>query len=443
MIDLVFKILSLVIIAVSFLLFLANKKKYYKFLFVTLLLFPKVNLIGVTGSNTGIRCDDFLILSFFLLSIGDIIVSLKRSSNLTTLHTIMVIWVVMGLFSTLIGMVSGTVSSPIIGILTSLRKYEYFVAFFIGYFYFLNYSQKDFIKTVKVSSVILLVICLLQYVRVIGGFIGGTYQDEVGFPIGVFNGAYEYACFMCLMFAVMFYDAFKRSSLSFLYCLIILAQIVLSQSRSGLLLSVAVILLMSFAYSKIVFVSLIVMGSMAIFIIANVTTAFERFLTIDILQMVNTMFERFEAGDYYSALKELPTESMFPYVTSDLSFYVRTTKWGAALNGFSMNPLFGYGPGQLSVLDGSYIKILCEGGIVSFIIFLFMIYELSRNYTISKTPVLKWMLFAIICFGLFIDIFDSSKIMECMWMVTGLSFAVQKQEIRVKESNVLALQESI
>lgn len=419
----IFKVLSIVVILISLVLFFVDKKRYYKFTLLALLLFPKVNLVNVGGSTTGIRYDDFLLFAFLVLSIGEIIFELRRNHSLRVIHALVVCWVVFGLVSTFYGILQSTVSSPLVSILTSLRKYEYFVALFVGYFYFKKYDQKDFIISLRISSLILLVLCGLQLTGIFGGWISGEYVKELGYPIGVFNGAYEYACVNCIFLAIFLYDAFKRSKISYIFCLVALGQIVLSQSRSGILLAAILVMLMAFKYSKIIFVGAAIFGVVVLVALKNSTTLLDRFATIDIRKMMLVLKDRVARGDYFAALRELPTESNFPFIKTDLSFYVRTTKWGAALDGFQMNPIFGYGPGQLSVLDGSYVKILCEGGLASAFVFIAILAYLFRTFRLTKASACKWVLFVVMCFALFIDIFDSSKNMQLLWMIAGSSFA--------------------
>lgn len=436
--ETLFKVLSIVLLAVALVLFFANRKAFYKFALVSLLLYPKVNLINVSGSTTGIRYDDLLILMSFILLLPSIISALRKSPKLSFIHGLIIIWVIFGFISTVVGVSRGTVSSPLIGVLTSIRKYEYFVAIFIGYFYFTKYNVKDFLKTIKISTVVLLFICLLQKVHVFGGFINGQYVSTVGYPIGVFNGPYECACFMCIFLIIIFYNAIKGDKSSYLYSLIALTQILLTQSRTGLLLSIFIVLIMSLLYAKKLFFAAIIIAPIVIVILINTTSILERFLTIDYGEMIETYSQNIAHGDYLSALKELPNESMFPNVTVDLSFYVRTTKWGAAINGFTMNPLFGYGPGQLAVLDGSYVKVLCEGGLLSFIIFIVFIATMFKQFARVNSKISIWILIAILCFGLFIDIFDSSKIMEMFWMFAGSAYATKTIKVKVDEK-VLSL----
>lgn len=431
--DIVFKILSLLVIVISIVLFIVDRKKFYKFNFVMLLLFPKVNLLSVGGSTTGIRYDDFLILLFLILSFADICEALRNSHKLAVLHAVVIMWAVFGLMSTVIGYLIGTVNSPIVSVLTSVRKYEYFICIFVGYFYFKSYGRKNLLLTIKISSLILMVLCVLQFFGFVGGFVAGTYNAELGFPIGVFNGAYEYACISCVFLAIFLYDAFKRSPVSYLFCLVALLQIVLSQSRTGLMLAVVLVLLMSFRYSKSIFLLAVVLGVVAIVGLKNTTTLLDRFASIDVKRMYQVMVERFASGDYYAALEELPTEYMYPNITTDLSFYVRTTKWGAAFDGFRLNPLVGYGPGQLSVLDGSYVKILCEGGIISALIFFALLVVLFKTYKDNKCPTCMWILFVLLCFALFIDIFDSSKNMQILWLFTGFSLVSEKYKVKVND----------
>ena len=106
----------------------------------------------------------------------------------------------------------------------------------------------------------------------------------------------------------------------------------------------------------------------------------------------------------------------------------RLMKWGAALDGFRMNPLLGYGFGVTHVMDGNYIRLLGETGILGTIIW-FVFYGgmmrfvwKERNCSLIGKAVLLMML-SILLNSVMIDMFDASKPMEMMWLLVGAVLA--------------------
>lgn len=118
---------------------------------------------------------------------------------------------------------------------------------------------------------------------------------------------------------------------------------------------------------------------------------------------------------------------------SSTLFSSRSNQWLEALDGFFLEPLFGLGIGSSGhvalmsnpyhpiVTDGSYFKILVEGGIVSFIPFMLILvlsflkaYKYRRKYYIEMP-----LLFFFSCSLLGANIIDMPYIILFMWYIIG------------------------
>lgn len=114
-------------------------------------------------------------------------------------------------------------------------------------------------------------------------------------------------------------------------------------------------------------------------------------------------------------------------------FSSRIEQWLEAFDGFSQAPLFGLGIGSSGhvayvsnpqhpiVTDGSYFKVLVEGGIVSFLLFMnILINSFLKGYKYRKKYYMEFpLLLFFICSLLGANIIDMPYIIIFMWYVIG------------------------
>ncbi len=124
-------------------------------------------------------------------------------------------------------------------------------------------------------------------------------------------------------------------------------------------------------------------------------------------------------------------------LTYDLSFTTRFQgEWPHAITAFKRNVLFGSGYGSVSLaVDNSYLRMLAEVGALGFASFLAIfiiigIYLRRTLLTIESRPV-KSFIFGFIAGvvglainGLFIDVFEASKIAFTLWLLTGVAIGI-------------------
>lgn len=125
--------------------------------------------------------------------------------------------------------------------------------------------------------------------------------------------------------------------------------------------------------------------------------------------------------------------SSFSSSRTSTLFSSRTNQWMKALNGFLMAPLLGLGIGSSGhvayvsnpthplVTDGSYFKILVEGGLVSFIPFMIiLIASLFKSFKYRKKYYVEFpLLFFFACSLLGANIIDMPYIIMFMWYIIG------------------------
>lgn len=121
------------------------------------------------------------------------------------------------------------------------------------------------------------------------------------------------------------------------------------------------------------------------------------------------------------------------------SFEIRlNVEWPRALRAFWKNPLLGTGYSSIGLAtDNDFLRSLGEVGILGTAAFVLILSELLKriweNYRQQGDRFLKYfsagvlsMVLAFLLNGMFIDVFEASKIATLFWMIVGLNMAVAK-----------------
>lgn len=136
-------------------------------------------------------------------------------------------------------------------------------------------------------------------------------------------------------------------------------------------------------------------------------------------------------------------------VLCDISCAVRlVVEWPRAIAAFSFNPVFGSGPSSITeATDNDYLRWLGETGLVGTGIFIIILVAIARLIyrAAKKTAPGERLIFygfifgllALLINGLYIDVFEGSKIAYNFWLVAGLfigfsTFLLRKNEKRQK-----------
>lgn len=126
------------------------------------------------------------------------------------------------------------------------------------------------------------------------------------------------------------------------------------------------------------------------------------------------------------------------------SFSIRLNiEWPRALNAFYKNPLLGTGYSSLGIAtDNDFLRLLGEVGLLGTFSFALVLIEIAkriyRNLK-SSDKTLRFfsagvlsMMIAFLANGLFIDVFEASKVASLFWMMMGLGLAASRFEKYVK-----------
>lgn len=445
MIDIVY--LSLAFIIFLFFLFIKSDRKITDFLLLLIeiiIVIPKINLFGSSSNMTtaGIRIDDFLVLLCLIISIFLI---KKFRGNILKITWIMVIILLTCFISFFHGIITGLNTEFTYSLLSIIRKFEYFCLIFSGYAIAMKSDAK--VNQIIYKHLVYIVIFLsfvgfLQFFNLANYYVSGSEADEFfgGLSVATFNGYYEYGCFMALMF--FYFVKNKKTSINIIVCLLCITQVVLSESRVSLIaLLIGIVILFASGIKKTrtkeqiekftasMFLYLIVF-SIFIFLFSS-NNLFDRFSEIRINALLDRFVYEYNNRDFFAYAYMVKNNIRVTTVidtSGDLATNIRFFKWSAAIDGFYKYPIFGYGPGVTHVMDGNYIKILGEYGIIGLSLWVIIIYY-AYKFTKDKCSYIKWFILVIGISAIMIDTFDASKIMEFFWFIIGINIFKKNDNI--------------
>lgn len=452
--------LSLVMLGVYWLRWIIWKRKEIPLvvpILFTCFFLPKINLIQVSALSTaGIRIDDFLALVLLLVAIMD--PATYRNRVIKWGLRMLVLLSVVNLLSVVVGRLKGYDNQILLSILMVIRKFEYCSFALVGIYtarklknpYKVFYSEFTWMSVMHVIPAILQVMTKVSYA--VNGTDLGDYLH--GTAASTFNGYYEYGQYLCFACAVYICDLLSEKEkariwktkipVSLVMLPLTLVMLVLTISRTSLVIGCLLVLIaIYFPIRKTISRPRLIAGGYGgIVILAAVTVLLTGVISVNILSRFGEAF----TGDFFGKARILLSKGDFRrYVTmirtglfeynmidqwgyldyiSDWSMATRFLKWGAALDGFRYNPLLGYGTGITHVMDGNYVRLLGETGLLGtsiWLIFYFgmmrFVWKLRNNSRLGKMVLL--MMLSILLNAIMIDMFDASKPMEMLWLLVG------------------------
>jgi hypothetical protein len=399
---------------------------------VFLLFIPKINLISFGGGETaGIRLDDVLLFIIALVLLCGWMTELRfRVDSVPAFG-----FVVIAIFC-----LSNLVNSEHSNVLYSLRLVEYLVFFWAGKS--LIRAGHDFGLLVKMLIAVNGIFIFLQFGGVIGGFTAEGYKKELERPFGLSaNHPAEMGALLNLLFAPLAFDKKERSPLSFwFWCLLTAGIIFITGSRSALICHCVLTLTYIYRHAKnkagFILRSAFISGSVIALIVFVPNSLRER--SADLFspqnfdaarQLYDTLpadqkFTGFAAG---SEAEDAPEDV-------DTSLYMRGFKWTYVAKIMFTAPhtiwILGLGPGALGpALDGGWLRLLAESGIVGTFAFLMMLRRIWR---------LSWSCaMAVLVLGINMVMVDSQnayKVMAFLFLLAGTQ--VQKQLQKYAQRNM-------
>ena len=415
----------------------------------TCLFIPKITLIQVNPDHSmaGIRTDDLLALVMLIIAVTDkrtwkdrrILAGIGFLGALTAA----------GIVSVLCGRGMGYDNAVLFSVMSMIRKFEYFAFALIGVYLALH--TEDAGKTALAEFTWMfgfhIVIGLLQVAGLCNyaviGFLDFWDVSWANRAISTFNGHYEYGHFLCFGIAVYLCVFLRTKKPGWLAAVAAcFGMIWLTKSRTSLIVGMiltVLILLFSVRKTSGRGVKTAAFGAIGVFLLAGILFATGtldpgRFGAINLAEYSETMRTCAAQGDlreYAKMVRAGISEStMRPEGISDADAFARFFKWGAALDGFRQSPFFGYGTGVTEVMDGNYIKMLGENGIVGLALWLGMFgYYMRTVWSARRTVAIArsvfWMMVSVVLASVVIDMFEASKPMEMLWLAVGIVIGIE------------------
>lgn len=432
-------------------------------LFLTIAIFPKFTIISIPESHAGIRIEDILILIYTIfLFVGILKSGFSRYKKLFPILKIFGVVFVSFMISNILGAIAGNVSWTM-SMLYLVRVFEYFILIFVGCDLIrLSSDERLIVKLVKFTLIfhgIFMVFEALGIIPDIGILINRVANNRI---YTTFSGPYEFAGYLSICMPLILGEIFqKKRYTSIVYLLIIVAGVLLSESRIALVAIVVVFLWCSIKYmvgkdgkeeykkhrmvSSKILVPIILAVMAGIFFIPRFV---DRFSLVSVNEYTNAVQYAWEDGDFevYKNNDKVISYGRAIFATQDASFGMRITKWMLLLKEtLRASPLFGLGMSVSGeAMDGSIMKLLCETGIIGLVVWILLIiavYKAMPKIWHVRTAALM-VIVALFVNAMFIDIFDASKVMTIFWLLMGYYIFID-EKISQKKTKVVHVVDGI
>ncbi|MCJ7546610.1 MAG: O-antigen ligase family protein [Deltaproteobacteria bacterium] len=332
--------------------------------------------------------------------------------RLTPLHTPIALYMSASLLATLIGMVMGKVGVAT-GLFFNLKIFEYFIVFFMV----VNYVREE--KEIKTFVILILLVALMVNLYALyqvpsGERVSAPFEGEQGEPNTL--GGYLVVIISVTLALFLLRSFGQRTNLLIPLLVLSGASVMFTQSRGswlGLICMSAPFMLLS---PKRIF---FIIG--AIFLL----------ITLPYFAPQSTK-ERF-TGTFRPDPGFDRTER-FMGQGLDPSASERLTSYKKGFERWKKRPIFGYGVTGAGFIDGQFLRVLVETGIVGIALFLFLLWRMALflwdTYRSVDDPFFKALylgmlgaLTGLIGHSISASSFIIVRIMEPFWFLMGLTVA--------------------
>lgn len=417
-----------------------------------LLFLPKINLLQYGGRETaGIRIDDIVLMGFVVL-LGWAHFLLRRRLRdvekwLFAVLGFSIVSFLINQFFYAIGWIHVTGN-----LLYALRILEYFAFFYIGLIAVEFVSSATLIKSFIVWNCTIMV---FQKLGLVGEFSMYGYNPYAAYRVpGVCSFASEAGALVNMLFCYLIFQPKEKSRLlqfwpsfmrqlmegSYLYVMFIFFGLLTVFTGSRIAIFAIAVVFLYCVWGKmswrtpwtiaITSVVVIVGGALLTMFIMENQEMLARSKGLLSMKNVNLMGKMWDGVDVNMEPK---SNGMIGSGGADMSWFIRIQKWCYALKIYVTHPetyLQGVGPGfAFAGLDGGYLRILVENGIVG----VFLYYNFFKTIA-RKSPQLKWMVIVFAINMIFFDAYIAYKPMSLLFLVAGMTWA--EAELRVKDDEV-------
>ncbi len=415
-----------------------------KYLFATILIFiplyPKFPLFMLPGSTVAVRTEDFLLFITFGLTVVSYILSKKKivpplALQIFTFFCVGAISVISAIFVT-------KTASANIAILHWLRRIEYISVFFIAWYIGKSSSsnRRFFFELILLPAIGVFLYGLAQiflHAPVISTMnaefskgIALTLQPGVQLS-STFGGHYDLAIYLVMIMAflssvICVFESKKVRIPALIGLVALLWLFMQAGSRISLFSIFLVVWYVAWAYKKPIWGIIL---SVAVFTsILTSPNLMNRLLNI--IKIIPIKIETQVIRPVFAA------DKIDRQIQQDRSTSIRIdVEWPRAMRSFYKNPFLGTGYSSLGLAtDNDYLRSIGETGLLGLLSFLAMLIALAKKLFLikPKNSIDKLILIsgqavfiAFITTGLFLDVFESSKIAIMFWAISGLSLSVK------------------
>ncbi len=454
------------------------------FLFAFIPLYPKFPLINIEGTFVAIRIEDFLIaLTVALWGIYIIYTSRLRDILRDKLNQVILLFFFVGCVSTFSAIFLTHSVTPNLSILHFLRRIEFMML--LPVVLSIVTTKKRFIGALIVLALTILAVNLYalgqQYLDwpVISttnsefskGLILRLSSSSGARVNSTFAGHYDLAVFLAMVVTILtglFFAAKLRFRLPILLLgglsLVVLIMTAARQSFLAAFIGMILSLVLS-KKKKYIFIFLVLIA----FILIYPSQLRDRFIstfTVNVLNLgqryqgktedqqkraklniptlaIKTSSTSAETSTFASNSGKIATDITpgEPINTTQLGVYrslqIRLQiEWPRAINAFLKNPLLGTGYSSIEIAtDNDFLRSLGEVGFLGTFAFVLVLVEIvKRIYVLLAhgSKLVRYfsagvlsMLIVFLVNGVFIDVFEASKVAALFWMILGLSLAAK------------------
>lgn len=444
-------------------------------LFIFIPLYPKFPLLNVPGTYVAIRAEDFLIALVTFAWFIVIFPKLKRFLNLTTTQLFLLFWSI-GALSLFSGIFLTQTVTPHLGVFHYLRRIETMILFFVALNAFKSLHQ------VRIWLIVMLITAIIVIIYGFG-------QQWLHLPVisttnrefskglilflspearvnSTFAGHYDLAAylaiFLTLVASVFFYSKkiYQKAILTLtgFFGFILLAMTAARVSFAAAILGMSAVFWM--VGQKKMVTLIIGLAIFALIVSPDLRHRTIATFTVNIYGGGGPKYtpppQKENATKHFSIENAAPGTATpsgvpidiapgEPLNTTELgvyrSFGIRfNEEWPRAIRAFLKNPLLGTGYSSITIAtDNDYLRSLGETGILGTLslalIFILIVKRMwqflrKRHKTLSFYLVGGMLcgLITVFVTGTFIDILESSKISQLLWLSLGATLAVIKLE---------------
>ena len=451
------------------------------FLFVFIPLYPKFPLLNVNGTFVAIRIEDLIIaLTIGLWGLSVIFSGQIRNFLKNRLNQSLLLFFFIGLVSIFSAIFLTLTVTYGLGLLNFLRRVEFMMLLPV-IIYAVNSKKRLFLILFALLFTVVTVDMYALGQKYLDWPVISTTNSEFAKGLilrltpdarvnSTFAGHYDLAVFLAgvlVIFTPMFFAVRKRlkpiilviGALSLLVLIMTAARLSFVAAFVGIIS--ALILSKKKKYILLLFISVF----MILIYPSQLRDRFISTITINILHMgerytgktvdqqvrsklniptlaVKTSSMSASTSTFASSSGGLATDITpgEPIDSTELgvyrSFEIRLNiEWPRAIRAFIKNPFLGTGYSSLGIAtDNDFLRSLGEVGLLGTLALILVIFEIGKNIIVqfkNENKFLRYfsvgvfsMLIAFLVNGLFIDVFEASKVASLFWMILGLNLSV-------------------